>query len=145
MTRKKVILAGLWLFSVLLANYVGGVVGFIQGSTTELALSGSDALGTVTTLRLLRDGNVDQAILLLETQLDSEIARGVFGEHSYDSPYNVMRLMFGDVMVAGNAYAFSSVLEYREEVPSSHDDEVSTRMMEGLEAFRDAPRPNHAR
>lgn len=144
-TRKRAILAATWLLSVIAANYVGGVVGFTQGYGTELALSGHDALRTVMILRQLRRGNIEETISFMETQLDSEIASGLFGEHAYDSPYNLhMRLVFGDGPVAGNAWAFSAVLEYREEFPSTSDDSLRVKIMEGLEAYRDAPRPGYS-
>jgi hypothetical protein len=142
-TPKRALLAAGWLISVAAANYVGGVVGFEQGYHTELALSGHDALLTATVLRQLRNGNIDGTITFLETQLDSEIVAGLFGEHAYDSPYNLrIRLVFRDGPVAGNAWAFSEVLKYREEFPS-RSDEVRDRIMEGLEAYRDSPRPDH--
>ena len=143
-SRNRIVLVTAWVISVVVANYVGGVTGFRQGSSTEIALSGHDALQTVTVLRQLRGGNTDGVVTFLETQLDSEISSSVFGEHAYDSPYNVhMRLVFGDLPVETNAWALSEVLQYREEFPSMREDRaLSAEIMEALRAYRDAPRPN---
>jgi hypothetical protein len=114
LTRKRIILLAAWLISLVAANYIGGVIGFSQGYNTRTALSGGDALRTTSVLRQLRDGNTDEVITFLESQLDGEIAAHVFGENAYDSPYNLnLRLVFGDTQVASNSRSFSEVLKYR--------------------------------
>jgi hypothetical protein len=118
-------------------------VGFNQGTMTQLALSGSDALSTMSVLRLLRSGRTTEALHLLEVQLDSQVAESVFGRQSYSSPYNVpTRFVFPDVPRA-NAWALSQVLEYRQEYPPVNPDQsVNSKLMKGLEGYRNVPRPN---
>ena len=141
--RKHVLLVLTWLVSLAIANYLGGVVGFGQGYRTQSALSARDAVVTVTVLRVLRGGRSSEAIQLLETQLDTQIAADVFGEHAYHSPYNVsMRFVFGERPVRNDAYFLSEVLKYREEYPPvSGDASVNAKLMRALSAYRDAPKP----
>jgi hypothetical protein len=140
---KRVMLTLSWLFSLATANFVGGAVGFSQGTRTQLALSASGATETVAALRLLRAGDTAGAIRFLEMNLDAQIAANVFGSHAYHSPYNVfMRFVFGEHPVEGNAWSLLMVLKYREEYPPVIGDEPGkAKLMEGLARYRNARNP----
>jgi hypothetical protein len=142
---NRSVLVSLWLVTIAIANYLGGVIGFSQGHSTCVTLTGTEAMITATMLRQLRDGNQDEVIGYLETRLDSQVSANVFGESSYYSPYNLrLRLLFGDNPVDSNAWGLSEVLRYREQYPSPSEDTVSTRLIEALEEYRDVPRPDYS-
>jgi hypothetical protein len=127
-----------WFVSLVLAFYVGGVVGFNKGMVTQLSLAGSDALVSVVLLQHLRAGDTDKAMSLLETTLDGQVGQAVFGDSSYCSLYNVpMRFAFPQTPAA-EAAALNGVLKYREEHPSPSS-ELAPKLMEQLERFRSTP------
>jgi hypothetical protein len=136
-------LTAAWLISLVLANYVGGVVGFSQGLRTHGALLAGDMESTVAALRLLRQASYTEAIPLLEAQLDAQIAEHVFGEHAYRSPYNLFqRFVFGERPLKDEAYQLRVAFEYREEYPPvSGDSSVNEKVMRALEKYRNAPKP----
>jgi hypothetical protein len=141
--RKHVILALAWIASLAISNFIGGVAGFGQGLRTDSVFFGNDAIGTVSALRVLRGGKVQETILLLERRLDAELAGQLFVDHSYRSPYNLfLRSVFGDRLLKQHAFALSEVLEYREEYPPvSGNAAVDAKLMKELAAYRNAPRP----
>jgi hypothetical protein len=141
--RKRAMLSLAWLLSLAVANYVGGVVGYSQGSRTQICLSAGDAVGTVSVLRQLRDGRTADAINSLETELDAQIAANVFGRHAYHSPYNLfIRFVFGERPLQSNALGLSTVLKYREQYPPVSGDTQNARLMKALAAYRNAPNPD---
>jgi hypothetical protein len=142
--RKRVVLLVAWVASMTAACYLGGVIGFTQGYSTALSLSGQDAFSTTIVLRILRRGAVPEAIHVLENQLDGQIAASVFGtpQKSYGSPYGLwLRFISGNKPVEANTAALSEVLKYREEHPPvSANASSNTDMMKKLGAYRAAPR-----
>ena len=143
MTRnhKRIMLTLFWLASLAVANFIGGVIGFSQGTRTQLALSASAATETVATLRLLRAGDTTGAIRFLETELDAQIAANIFGSDAYHSPYNLfLQFVFGEHPVEANKWFLSMVLKYREEYPPvTGDESTKAKLMEGLARYRSVP------
>jgi len=141
---KHILFAIAWLFSIAAAYFVGGFHGFTQGTTTELALCGPDAAHSVGVLTLLRAGKTDVAINLLELNLDSQLVSCIQIQHFYYSPFNLpIRFVFRDRPVQINAWSLGRVLKYREQYPPvAADSELRQELMQGLEAYRDAPKPN---
>jgi hypothetical protein len=142
--RKRVLVAAVWLVSLLAAHYVGGVIGFSQGYSTARGLSGHDAFISTTILRLLRQERTKDAIDFLEVKLDDQIAAAsAFGDapRTYRSPYNLwLRFAVLDAPVEENAAAFSQVLRYRQEFPPAVPGaEAKAKIMSALEPYRNAP------
>jgi hypothetical protein len=137
-TRRSLLWVG-WAASLLASYYLGGVVGFNRGVSTQLTLSSDDAVNTVAVLRSLRAGRVAEVTDFLEAQLDSQIAVGVYGVESYCSAYNVpMRFAFPR-RVAIHASLLSRVLQYREEQAGPHS-AVKQELMRRLRTYKNAPR-----
>lgn len=138
-SQRRSIRAGAWLLSLVVANYVGGVIGFYKGFSARMELSGADAMQTVTVLTQLREGDSPEAIALLESELDSHILSSVSGGNSADSLYNPIGLLAGNKDT--NLSLLSEVVPYRDQYPSMLEDGiVRQRLMEALEAYRAARR-----
>jgi hypothetical protein len=143
--RKRVLVVLAWLVSLVIANYVGGVVGFTQGYSTALGHFGHQGFVSTTILRMLRAGRTPEAIQFLEIQLDSQIATAVDSgaSEAYRSPYNWRRLIVHDARAEADASALSAVLKYREEFPPvSPDAAVNATLMSKLAPYRNVPPPS---
>ncbi len=75
------------------AFYVGGVVGFMTGSSHKTGITAAvDGVTTVVILRDIREGRTDSAVKLLETILDTKIiAHELLVEEGY-SPFDILRM-----------------------------------------------------
>ena len=142
-TRAKLLFG--WAASLGVSYYVGGVVGFNKGVSTELILSSGDAVPTAVALGLIRDGRVAKATDLLEATLDSHIANAVTGEASYCSAFNVpMRFVFPKA-AAVHARNMSAVLQYRDRYPGPNAS-LNQALMPRLKDYASsAPRPGLSR
>jgi hypothetical protein len=144
--RKHVLIGAAWWASLVLANYVGGVIGFRQGYKAALGLKGAEAMATTVELRALRRGSVAEVINILETRLDTDIASYVDSNvaKTYRSPYNLwLRLTFGNMPMEVDAAALAQVLKYREEFPPVVGSEaMKAKLMSVLQAYRNAPAPS---
>ena len=138
-SRGRILLWAVWGASILASYYLGGVVGFNRGVSTEFTLSSDGAVETVIALRALRAGKVDQVTEFLEVLLDGQIATGVYGEEAYCSAYNVpMRFAF-PLRTAVHASHMSAVLRYRKE-HKGPDTPGKQELMRRLSRYENAPR-----
>jgi len=113
-----VLLIILFVLIVTAAYYIGGVVGFYQGSASAMYLSDSDAYSTSLALIKLRNEDYRGAIDLLETRLDTEILHCGTSEDSYKSLYNMYWLLYKQEQKDTHGFLLSSVAEYRSKYPS---------------------------
>lgn len=95
------------------AFYVGGVVGFMTGSSYETAIAAAlDGVITVTILRAIREGRTDSAIKLLEITLDTKVLEHSLLAKQRCSPFDLLRMNrdTGKFMVV--------IAKYRKEYPT---------------------------
>lgn len=119
LTWKRVLLSLLFLLLFFLAYYVGGVVGYSQGSTSVSYLSDSEAYSTSLALQKLRNEDYSRAIDLLEARLDTEILHCGASENSHKSLYNLYWLVFRQAQEDSHNSLLLPVAEYRSKYPST--------------------------
>jgi len=117
---KRALLSLLFLLFLLLAFYIGGVVGFFMGSNSASYLSDSEANLTSLALNKLRNENYSGAIDLLESRLDTEILHCDASKESHKSVFNIAWLIFRQGQKDRHNYLLSSVAEYRSKYPSTN-------------------------
>lgn len=130
---KKMAFVLLGLVAIGVVSYVTGALGYLMGGPQYTArFAPTDALYTVAVLKKLREGKTDQAIDLLEVQLDSRIV-----DHSTFNP-NIAKWL--DVISPiGNTNSdrlMTEVAKYREEYPTrAVDPEVREHINNHLKAY----------
>lgn len=95
------------------AFYVGGVVGFMTGSSYETSMAAApDGVITVTILRAIREGRTDDAVKLLEIILDTKVILNSFLAEQRYAPFDLLRVNrdTGKFMVV--------IAKYRKEYPT---------------------------
>ena len=102
MTWKRAILTLLFFLLLSPAYFVGGVVGFYQGSASVSYLSDSEAYSTSLALQKLRDEDFSGAIDMLESRLDTEILHCGASENSHMSMFNLYWLVFRQAQEEGH-------------------------------------------
>lgn len=117
-TWKRVILTLLFFLLLCVSYFVGGVVGYSQGSASASYLSDSEAYSTSLALQKLRDEDYSGAIDMLESRLDMEILHCGASEDSHKSVYNLYWLVFRQAQEDGHNSLLLPVANYRSKYPS---------------------------
>jgi len=104
--------------AALVTFIAGGVWGYHKGTSAGMYMS-ADAYFTVTVLRQLREGKVDQATALLEPHLDGQIATVGVCEDANRSWLNLLGYTaLGAHTDRAHASLMADVAKYRERHPS---------------------------
>jgi hypothetical protein len=89
--KNKIFISTIIVLTIILSYYVGGVIGFSEGFNAGMYMEGTGAYTTVLTLNNVRNDNKENAILLLESSLYSQLFKLEYFADSNDSVYNLDR------------------------------------------------------
>lgn len=128
--KKGTIWIGIVVLLALIGSfYIGGVIGFNEGTGAMEYLHGADAYYTVSILKRIREGKDDRAIFLLEGKLDRQLFDlGHFDSYKtsifYPASYHLMK------KDGKNLYGLmKKVAEYRKKYPSRVQQGPGTRVI----------------
>jgi hypothetical protein len=114
---KAFLAAAILSATVAAAFYLGGVLGYAQGVGTALGrYAPSDAVDRVHVLQLLRRGDAEEAIRMLEILLDTDVLKHVVVTSSTPSPFRL------DTTADSGACLMRHVAKYRAAHPSVSPD-----------------------
>ncbi len=88
-TKKKIVLAIIFIVSLIASNLIGGFIGFNKGFEAGLFVEGLSVIPTISTLKNLREGKTKWPIKHLETKLDWQVYNVGTYKNSNDSIYNI--------------------------------------------------------
>ena len=141
-SRRRVWLG--WAVSFAASYYVGGVVGFNKGVSTQRALSGGEAVVTMSTVRLIRSGHVAEATRILEGTLDSQLIQGAYNAESYCSAFNMPKRVTQPKVTAVHARSMAVAIQYRQVNPGPNPHGYAD-LIARLKRYKDAPDVDRSR
>jgi len=115
-----------FIFIAVVFALIGLIVGYFKGAEDWAGYTASsEAIATVTTLRELREKQFNEAIRLLETELDTLIARRAI----YEQGFRPLTYFSSD---ADEEKLMRQVAEYRRAHPSRAKDEPARLLIDDL-------------
>lgn len=126
---KKKMVSALCIIAIAISFYIGGVIGFDKGYRASKYLEGADAFYTVMILERVRDDQKDDAILLLETKLDSQIFNLGFFEQNKDSIFSPTTFTMLDKTERSLKNLMRRVIAYRNKYPSKSENDETLKII----------------
>jgi len=87
--NKRIIIVVAVLIALVISNVIGGIIGFNSGYEARLYQEGLESISTVANLNILRRGDTDFILHLLEIKLDWQIYNIGAYESAHYSIYNL--------------------------------------------------------